>query len=633
MDKDRLKDIKDKYSESFGTLNPMMTIMLEDYKMAAGQQWSSLDAANSRKRNVAPMTNNYLHGQVSVLTGIQRQAKTALKCYAEEPNDNFAASIASNLLHHVMRKGRGYSSASLAFKETVTCGLSWLSPYMDFSNDPLNGEVKIVADSLFDIFFDPHGKEPDTSDFMYIVKRKAISKHIAKINFHEFKDEIEDSTSDYKSDYFVLAESGLKDKCVVKELWERVLENYITVYYMDEMGELKTLDVPEGRYMEIEPDLMMLRQGAYYNEVKSVKQAIKVAISINDNILVYDGKSPYEFNAFPFVPVFGFYNKSLDSWSYKLSGIVRHLKDPQREINKWDSNALYYLLSSIHSGWRMDKGAVDDIRRLTRGMTSPVIETNPGKALERIQPPNPPISMQQQAELNEAKIHKIGLSPDTLGIASNVDSAKAIQLRQVQGLTKVGELTDNFNQALRQVGNIVLSMIFQFYTPEKIRKILGKDYEFIPPEVFESLKDSRYDIEVDETTYNPTNKKVRLETLMQMQQYGVPGIQAEDFYRLMETDAAELNKMMIRDQQRKQQEAIMQQQQQAVQQGLIASKAENEKAKTRNMNVQTAVMAQGMMEKAAALGVPADVLEQEISKNMPGGAQSQPEPPMEGFNG
>lgn len=34
-----------------------------------------------------------------------------------------------------------------------------------------------------------------------------------------------------------------------------------------------------------------------------------------------------------------------------------------------------------------DKGAIDDVRTLTKGMSAPVIQTNPGKKLERVQPP------------------------------------------------------------------------------------------------------------------------------------------------------------------------------------------------------------------------------------------------------
>ena len=628
IEHDRLKDIKEKYSESFGTLNPMLTEMLECHRMVAGQQWSATDANNSKKKNIIPLTYNYLKGQVDIMCGIQRQTKAALKCYPEETGDNITASISSTILHHGMRKGRGYSSANTSFKDCVTGGLGWLSPYMDFSEDPINGELKVVADSPFDIFFDPHGKEPDTSDWMYIVKRKVISKHIAEMNFSEKADEIRASSADYKSDYFVMAETNLKDKCVIKELWERVLERYIVIYFIDETGELQQLEIPEAQYTQFEPDLMLLRMMPSYEEMKTTKSGIKVAISINDNILAYDGKSPYEMNVFPFVPVFGFYNRSLDLWSQKLSGIVKHLKDVQREINKWESNKLFYLLSSIHSGWMMDKGAVDDIRKLTRGMTAPVLERNPNKLIERIQPPNPPAAMQMQSEANELKFNKIGLSPDALGMVTNAESAKAIQLRQVQGLTKVGELTDNFNYAMKHLGTIALSMMFQFYSFDKVKRILGKDYEFLTEADMLEVKDMKYDIEVDETTYNPTNKRVRLETLMQMKQYQVEGIEAEDFYELWDVDAAEFYKLKTRAEQRRQQQQQMQMQQQAVEQGLLASKAANEKAKTDNMNTQTASMAQNMMIKSIQAGADPEVLRQEISKNMPNGAQAQPEPPM-----
>lgn len=45
----------------------------------------------------------------------------------------------------------------------------------------------------------------------------------------------------------------------------------------------------------------------------------------------------------------------------------------------------------------------------------------------------------------------------------------------MQGMASVGEIPDNFF-AMRQLGKIALSMIYQFYTPEKMKRILGVEY-------------------------------------------------------------------------------------------------------------------------------------------------------------
>lgn len=612
-----VKRVKEKYDESFGTLNTLFAEMLDSHNMTAGQQWMDADAKKSRAKNVAPLVYNYIKGQVDLLCGIQRQNKTALKALPEETGDNISASIASNILHHAMRKGNGYTAASQTFKDMVIGGLGWLSVYIDFRDDLVNGDLRVISDSPFDIFFDPHTKEMDLSDCTYIVKRKAVSKHIAKLLYPDKAEQIENSKSDYKSDYYVLEEGGLKNKCVIKELWEREIETFYVIFVQGQEMEMSA-----KKYAEMQADIDQMKMIDGYTEVKRKKQVMKYTVTINDEILAFDGDSPYEMNMFPFIPMFGFYNKSMESWKMKLSGIVNPLKDSQREINKWESNKLAYMLRSIHEGWIVDKGAVDDMRILTRGMTAPVIQRNVGKSIDRMPPVQPPVAMMEQASNNEMKFNRIGLSPDMMGNQSNVDSAKGIQLRQMQGMAKVGELTENFNYAFIQLGRIALGVIFQFYTIDKIKRILGKDYEWMTQADIIDVKDFNHDIQVDETTYNPTNKKVRLENLMQMQQYGVPDLQPEDFLELFEIDAADLKKMTERREARKQQEMAQKAQAEAVQNELIASKAQNEKAKTDNMNTQTAVMTTNMLGEMADRGVKGEHIEQammndEMANNPP----------------
>jgi len=613
----KVKKVKDKFDESFGTVGPLFNKMLESHRMNAGDQWLDSDAKKSKKNNIVPLVYNFIKGNVDMLCGIQRQNKTALRAMAEETGDNVRASVASNLLHHSMRKGNGYIAVSQSFKDMVIGGMGWLSPYIDFKNDLVNGDLRVVADSPFDIFFDPHTKEMALSDCMYIAKRKAIAKHIAKLLYPDLAEEIEKSNSDYKSDYYVLEESGLKDKCVIKELWEREIKKVYVIFVSGQQMELT-----EEQYANMEEDIAQMRLIDGYTEVKKSKQVMSYTVTINDDILAFDGPSPYDSNLFPFVPIFGFYNKSMETWRDKISSIVDPLKDPQREINKWNSNQLAYMLRTIHDGWIVDKGAVDDMRILTKGMSAPVIQRNQGKSIDRMPQAQPPVAMMQQAEINEQKFNKIGLPPDMMGNQTNVDSAKGLQLRQMQGLAKVGELTDNFNYAFMLLGKVALGMIFQFYTLDKIKRILGQEYEWITEQDLIDVKDFDHDIQIDETTYSPTNKQIRLEDLMKMQQYGVEGLEAEDFVELWNMDAAELRKFKERIEKRKMQAQQMEAQQKAVEQALIAQKAGNEKAKTDNMNVQSSVMTAKMLGELADRGVPPEMLQAEMQK------AEQPEMPM-----
>ena len=587
---DRLKEMKELFSESYGTLNPLYMKMLESNNMYSSQQWTEADARNSKAKNIKPSVYNFLKKNVDVLVGIQRQNRPALKVLPEESGDNIRAGIASIMLHHAMRKGNGYMAVSQSMKDQIMMGLSWLSPHIDFSRDAINGDLRVVAESPFDIWFDPGTKEMDLSDCGYIIKRKAVSKNVAKAAYPKFANEIEDSKADYKSDFFVLDEAGLKDKCVIKELWQR---KPVPHYTIAAKGKIITLSKDE--YNKRQADIEILKQVEGYTELQHSKFQMTLLITVND-IIVYDGVSIYKGDFYPFIPVWGFYNKSADSWSLKLQGLLECLKDSQMEYNKVSSSITHYMLSSIHSGWQMDKNAVDDIRVLTKGMSAPVIQVNPGKNIQRIQPPSMPDMMFNYRNESMNNMMRIGLNAESLGFQSGVESIKGMKMKTMQGMATVGELVDNFNYAFINLGKISLSIMYQFYSIDKMKRILGEKYQWITQEDMLDLQSMEHDIEVDDTSYSPVQKMYRLETKLNAAQYGVTGFEAEDFYDDLDLDPEDQMKMKQRAEAKKAMEEQQQAQTAEVQNLLTATKAESEKAKTDNMNVQTQLMGTNVLK-------------------------------------
>lgn len=593
-EQETLHRVKERFSESYGTLNHMLLKMKESLDMYSGKQWTEKDAANSLKKNIPPLVKNFIARNVNVLVGLQRQNKTALRCHPEETGDNIAASIASRLLHFTMRKGNGYVATSEAFKEQCIMGLSWITPYVDFSEDGVNGDIRIKMESAFNKFFDPHTRETDLSDCGYMVNRQVISKQKAVMMFPDKKALIEGSNADYKSDYFVMEHTGLKNLCMIKELWERELVPHYTIIVDGQM-----LTISEENYRKNKQYIDQLKVLSNYEEVRHNRRQMRLTTVLNDNIILYDGKSPYEGDMFPSIPCFGFFTKSQELWSQRLTGIVENLKDSQREINKWSANQMHYVLTSIHSGWQMDKNAVDDKRVLSKGMSTPIIEVNPGKRLDRIAPPQLPSAFIDMGQRAADDFMRLGLNADALGMQSGAESARLTKLRQMQGLATVGELTENFNHAFMQTGRMVLGMIFQFYGIEKIMRILGDEFQGVAEEHLRQVKDIKFDIEIDDTTYSPTQKMIRLETQLEMQQYGVPGLEAEDFYDNLDIDALDYIKLKQRAEQRKEQEAEQAQKQQQIEEALTAAKIRGEEAKADNFDAQSLLMSQNAIHQAA----------------------------------
>lgn len=597
----RIKEINAKFDESYSAFNALYTKVKRSNEFYSGLQWNPVDAKRSRDKNIPPLTYNFVKKNVDVVVGIQVQNRSALKALPEESGDNITTSIASILMHHAMRKGNGYRAGSEAFKMAGTGGIAYLSPYIDFRKDPICGDVRIVCDSALDIFPDPSFREIDMSDCTYIVKRKVISKAMAMQAYPMFAQQIKESKSDYRSDYFVMEESGLKDKCVVKELWERVYVPMVTVGVDEpDTGEqIITMTEEEFEREDKLESVEVLRQLPTYAERRHGKYVLRLAISINNEILVFDGDSPYKGDYFPFVPIFCFYNRFMDRWEYRILSLVDPLKDPQAEYNKSKANMMHYMLSSIHSGWVLPKGAIDDVRVLTKGMSAPVVQYNPtkdGKDIRRIEPPSLPGMFMNWANDSFNDIMRIGLNAESLGFNSGAESAKAIKMKNLQGMATIGEFPDNFQSSMIQLGKIILKMIYQFYDLNKIKRILGKDYEWITEEHLLQIDQMDYDVEVDDTTYSPVQRMYRLEQKTALLQYGLEGFSKEDFYDDLEIDAAERVKMEQRKIELEQQKAQQAQMQAQTQAQVMASKAGVDKAKADNLNAQTQLMGTKTLE-------------------------------------
>jgi len=589
---DKVKHVIERYNESFLHLAPFFEKAREAHRMYVGKQWLPGDEKNARLKRMATPNINVIKKNVDTIVGIQKMNKTALSVKAEEVNDNMKSGIANIVLHHQVKNANGYQALDMAFKSAVIAGLGWVSPYIDFSVDPENGQFMCENDSIFDMFYDPHFRQKSGSDMKYVVRRKVVDKLFAIQNYPDFADEIENSNEDYKIDQYVTSVAGLKDKVLVMELWEKDYEKFYTVFFND-----KVFDFKKNEYEQAKQQIEELKAtGAQINLVERKKQVVKLTIVLNNKILVYHGDSPYGNNAIPFVPMFGFFDPEYESWDYKLQGLVEQLKDIQREKNRWRANMMYAMNTMIHSGWIMDKGAVDDTRILQRGMSAPIIEKNPGKQIDRIRPMDFPQAFAGIEALNDQDFLKIGLNPDILGNMSRSDSGKAIKLRMTQGLTSFAELTDGYNEAMRNFGILSLGMIFQNYTKKKILRIIGNEYAEVTEDDILDLSDIPYDIDIDETTYNPTHKMQVFDQLVEMMQYGVQNVSPKMLLKYIEIDPAIYNEFMQDMAQQEQMQAQQAQQANELQNRMQEVQINNEMKKGQNMQAQSALMSAKVME-------------------------------------
>jgi hypothetical protein len=233
--------------------------------------------------------------------------------------------------------------------------------------------------------------------------------------------------------------------------------------------------------------------------------------------LLWLSQSPYRHNRYPFTPLSA-YRKAADNSPY---GMIRNMRDAQRDINKRLSKAQYILNSRVII---MDEGAVEDIDDLEEeaARPDPIIVKKVGKAFEMRTERELAASHLELMSLSTNMIQSLsGVTDESLGRTTNASSGKAIIARQQQGALSTAPIFDNLRMSRQFHGEKVLSLIEQFTTEEKQFRITNQrgnpDYVTVNDGLPENdIIRSKADFVISETDYNATMRQAAVDQFMDL---------------------------------------------------------------------------------------------------------------------
>lgn len=477
---DKIKIVKEAYEEARSAWSDFMSKMKEDFEFKMSKQWDDATFADLTSRGIPALVINLILKNINLISGYQRQNKPDIRVLPIETSDEYTAEVLSRVVKWVMMDRNGDFVVSDAFKDAIIGGLAWLHPYMSFDSDYLNGDILLRKASPFEILPDPFFTERDLSDCDYIFRHRKISKTKLKKLFPKFKKQI-DAMKGSMSDDVAFSEnatvpSDQGNKILVVEYWYRDYDDVtVVVNTIDETDSYQWTESKDElkEFLEANP--------LYVSTTKSMP-VIKLIQLVGDDLVVYDGPNPYGSNEFPFIPILCFYESSYSEWVHKLQGIVRPLKDLQREKNKRRSQAMQSINAMPGAGWMVEKNAVDDPNVLRElGGTQKIVELNPGRmgGIQPIAPPAIPASYIEMERMFSEDITLVGANPDLLGqILERGAAGITIQLRQKQGLTAIQEVFDSLSFSMRVLGRRMIEYIVKHFSEDKIKRILGDDYIF-----------------------------------------------------------------------------------------------------------------------------------------------------------
>lgn len=580
---DIIKDFGESYERAYQLWNTYYAEAYKDLSYYLGNQWSLEELSYLNNQRRSSFTYNKIRRVINMVQGYQRKNRLATIISPVEDASQDTAEIFTDVMQNIMNSADGYEAISDAFKGALTTGMSFLSPYIDYREDPVSGDIKFHRDDWNAVIMDPFFTKKDLSDCSFIARRKFLSRTEVISLLPDKKDVIMAlpwGSRDDKFTYMPYARQwGMQKLLNYTEYWrtkwdmKEVLVDMVT-------GETKEWDGDKARlelYRQIYPDIEIIRK-----PVKSVELGIIV-----EGQLLYYGKDPFGLDDYPFVPFMAIFEPSYDLFTWKVQSLVRIIRDPQTELNKRRSKMVDMYDSQLNTGWIAKTNSVSNPTSLYKSGQGQVIFLKPEAQMTDVQrlnaPDIPPGMFQLEAEFEKDIMEIAGVNSELFGMADNdkIETAGILsKMRQSAGLVNLQDLFDGLRESQKLLGRKVLKLIQKNYTPEKIKLITKKE----PTPEFYSQLYSKYDVVVEEGILTDTQRQSQFVQLAALKTMGV--LPPEGDALLIKNSNLHDKKQLEELMQKKAQEQMqlqqmqlqMQMQQQAVVTHAANSKAESDQA-------------------------------------------------------
>ena len=468
--------------------------------------WDEHDLQKLRTEGRPPLQLNIILPKVNLVTGAERQGRSSWKARPVESDDENEAMLATALLFQLDRNRKLQNLFSRVFKDGVITGRGWVDVCVEPSRF-YDGDVIIKRESWANVHIDPEAKTQDTKDWNYLARSKYLTLNQLKKMFPESAKEVT-SVND-----LIQFPEGI-DKEIGS--YYRNAEEISPAHHLDEVH--KKVRVIEMWHRDYEREHYIINKatgrisptgfksknaaGKQITELKAIEESAQapmrtdfgvisrvvpktyLTITAGMHILQEKKENPYLHNQFPLVPYFYHFEDMGDT--VETFGLVENMKDPQREKDKRRSQMLDIINRSprgggVFSGNKVSQEEMNEASTSGRWIGIPGYK---GRVTDFMQQwSNSHLSlvgsiaaMEQKAEFDAKEIS--GATDPMMGIATSTkESGIAAQTRIRQGMLTLQEQMENLDITKSAVLMQAMQNMQQFYTPHKIKRIIGAETE------------------------------------------------------------------------------------------------------------------------------------------------------------
>lgn len=468
MADDTLKEALDLFRECEENESDNRADFLDDTRFSRlGEQWPETVRKQRELEGRPCLTINKMPAFIRQVVNDARQNRPAITVHpADDTGDKETAKIMSGLIRNIEVTSSADIAYDTAIDNAVTGGFGYWRINLDYACDDTFEKdilIKRVANPLA-VFGDPYSQEADSSDWM----NAFVVEHMTKRAFekkYKGADAIDWSSEAWRG----VNVSWLNGETVqVAEWWQR-----------EEITK-QVIGLTDGTIVDVKLFEEMAEQyaaeGIQPNTQPRPVKSYKVTQRVMNGAEVID-KVDWVGRYIPIIPVYG--DEVIVEGKRYFRSLIRDAKDPARMHNYWRTTSTELVGLAPRTPFIGQKGAfkTDAAKWASANNSSHAYIEYDGNTPPQRQPfAGPPSGMIQEA-MSAADDMKavMGIYDASLGARSNETSGKAIMARQREGDVSTFHFIDNLSRAIRHSGKILIDLIPQIYTADRIVRVLGED--------------------------------------------------------------------------------------------------------------------------------------------------------------